>query len=308
MIQELDRSKRNGHWEAFFVDGSDARRALYERYRRLRNRQSLTMRRRTASEIADQTELNIPSNLGFAYFQPGRFPEVNAIVYEANHQLAKLDPAQVIQPDVGTKGLVMGLFDSSRVNLDSPTLKLALRPEILGMVTQYLGIVPVLARIDLWYSAHHAELNRTHYYHCDWTATTQVKVFINCTDVDPENGPLTIVEAAKSREMRAQLKYDYDRQGNKYYVPDDTMAKLGATAHEHRFTGAAGTVYAVDTSRCFHYGSRFAPDASPRLVALIQYLKPTAFRLPVKFKKAAPFRHLAHDDLPLCERLALGAA
>ena len=293
--------------DASLVDGGDLRRRLYDRYRSIRNLRAVGRRWRAAGDMSSGADLMIPPELGFARFEPGQFPEINAIVYEANRELEKLEPTRVVQPEVGTKGLFMGLFDCDRLTLDSPFMRFALRPDIIGAVSRYLGVVPVLVRIDLWYSAHQPDLNRTHFYHCDWTATTQVKIFVNCTDVGPDDGPLMMVGATKSREIRRALKYDHDRQGHKYYVSDEQMADRGAAAHEHRFTGPAGTVYFADTSRCFHCGSRIVEGAGPRLVAPFQYLRPSAFRLPLKFRSGAPFRKMARDDQPLWQRMALGA-
>ncbi|MCH8054265.1 MAG: hypothetical protein IH895_09405, partial [Planctomycetes bacterium] len=169
--------------DAALVDGGDRRRGLYDRYRSLRNLRAVRRRRRAAGGISNEADFTIPRDMGFARFEPGRFPEINAIVYEGNRELEKLEPTRVIQPEVGTKGLFMGLFDCDRLTLDSPFMKFALRPDVVGAVSRYLGVVPVLVRIDLCYSAHESELNRTHFYHCDWTAVTHIKIFVNCTDV-----------------------------------------------------------------------------------------------------------------------------
>ena len=308
MAEESNNKGWLDRLDASLVDGGDLRRGLYGRYRALRNLRAVRLRRRAASDISGKADFAISRDLGFARFEPGRFPEINAIVYEANRELEKLQPTRAIQPEVGTKGLFMGLFDCDRLTLDSPFMKFALRPDIVGAISAYLGVVPVLVRIDLWYSVHEPDLNRTHFYHCDWTAISQMKIFVNCTDVGPDDGPLMMVEAAKSREIRRVLKYDYDRQGNKYYVSDEQMADCGALEHEHRFAGPAGTVYVTDTSRCFHCGSRIAEGAGPRLVALFQYLRPSAFRLPLRFHTAAPFRKMAREDQVLWQRMVLGAA
>ncbi len=307
MTEESDNHGWLDRLDAALVDGGDLRRGLYDRYRSLVNLRSIRRRRRAAGDISSEADFTIPRDLGFARFEPGRFSEINAIVYEANRELEKLEPTRVIQPEVGTKGLFMGLFDCDRLTLDSPFMKFALRSDVVGAVSRYLGVVPVLARIDLWYSAHESHLNRTHLYHCDWTAIEQVKVFVNCTNVGPDDGPLIMVEAAKSREIRRALNYDYDRQGNKYYASDEQMADRGAAGYEHRFTGPPGTVYLADTSRCFHCGSRIAEGAGPRLVALFQYLRPSAFRLPLKFRSGAPFRKMARKDQAPWQRMVLGA-
>ena len=154
----LTEESNNNGWldrpDVALVDGGDLGRGLYESYRSLLNLRAVWRRRRAAGDIFSEADFTIPRDLGFARFEPGRFPEINAIVYEANRELEKLEPTRVVQPEVGTKGLFMGLFDCDRLTLDSPFIKFALRPDIVGAISAYLGVVPVLARIDLWYSAH----------------------------------------------------------------------------------------------------------------------------------------------------------
>ncbi len=307
ITEEPDNKGWLDRLDAYLAGGGDLRRGLYARYRSLVNLPTVLRRRRAARGISSEADFTIPHESGFARFEPGRFPETNAIVYEAGRELEKLEPTRVIQPGLGTKGMFVGLLDHDRLTLDSPFVKLALRPDIIGAISAYLGVVPVLARIDLWYSAYEPDLNRTHFHHCDWTAISQVKVFINCTDVGPDDGPLIMVPAVKSREIRRALKYEYAVLGRKHFVPDERMAELGAAEHEHRFTGPPGTVYLADTSKCFHCGSRIAEGAGPRLVALFQYLRPSAFRLPLKFRSGAPFRKMAREDQAPWQRMVLGA-
>ncbi len=293
--------------DAYLAGGGELRRGLYARYRSLVNLPTALRRRKAARGISSETGFTIPHELGFTQFAPGRFSETNAIVHEANRELEKLDPTLVAQPEIGTHGMFVGLFDCDRLTLDSPFVKFALRPDVVGAIHSYLGVVPILVRIDLWYSAHEPDLNRTHFHHCDWTAISQVKVFVNCTDVGADDGPLVMVRAAKSREIRRALKYEYDVLGKKHFVPDERMVELGAAEHEQRFTGPPGTVYFADTSKCFHCGSRIAEGAGPRLVAMFQYLRPSAFRLPLKFRSGAPFSKMALKDQAPWQRMVLGA-
>ncbi len=307
VTEESDNKGWLDRLDAYLAGGGELRRGLYARYRSLVNLRTVLRRRKAAISMSSEADFTIPRQLGFAQFEPGRFPETKAIVHEANRELEKLDPTRVAQPGIGTKGMFVGLFDCDRLTLDSPFVKFALRPDIIGAISAYLGVVPVLVRIDLWYSAHQSELNRTHFHHCDWTAISQVKIFVNCSDVGADDGPLVMVQAAKSRQIRRALKYEYDVLGKKHFVPDERMADLCAAEHEHRFTGPPGTVYFADTSRCFHCGSRIAEGAGPRLVAMFQYLRPSAFRLPLKFRSGAPFRKMAHEDQTPWQRMVLGA-
>jgi hypothetical protein len=75
----------------------------------------------------------------------------------------------------------------------------------------------------------------------------------------------------------------------------------------HLMVGAAGTVAFVDTSRCFHYGSRVNAGAPSRLVAVFQYLSPFSFRVSRDRKRATPYHYAAGSKATDLQKLVLGA-
>ena len=110
------------------------------------------------------------------------------------------------------------------------------------------------------------------------------------------------VDADRSDALRRTLGYEYRNR-----VTDEeaqaAMGDLDLTALE----GEPGTTCLVDTSCCFHYGSRLEAQDEGRLVAMIQYLTPYSFMLPRDYRRAAPYRHLLTDSSGRLERLVLGA-
>jgi hypothetical protein len=131
-----------------------------------------------------------------------------------------------------------------------------------------------------------------------------VKVWVYCSDVGPESGPLTVLDASASDALADAIGYDFDEG---YRVPDEQVSSF---VGEHGVTpleGPAGTVALVDTSRCFHFGSRVRPGAPPRRMVLFQYLTPYAFEFTSDHREQAALRHLA-DGAGLREQLVLGAA
>ncbi len=77
-------------------------------------------------------------------------------------------------------------------------------------------------------------------------------------------------------------------------------------AREHAILGSARTTVFLDTSRCFHFGSRVASDAPPRLVTMVQYQTPYSFMIPADAHVALPFRCLLTPSLTPLQRLVLG--
>lgn len=172
------------------------------------------------------------------------------------------------------------------------------------MAASYLGTIPILVYVDIWCSRPTPQVANSQLYHCDWEAERQLKVFVHCSDVSEASGPLTVIPADKSKQLRDEIHYTYG--GSRAELADETVAEVVGLDDEVSFTGPPGTVVAVDTSRCFHYGSRVKEAGNWRVVTVIQYLAPTAFKLPLRATRGAPFRHLEDHGLSELQRLVLG--
>jgi hypothetical protein len=147
------------------------------------------------------------------------------------------------------------------------------------------------------------EARSSQLFHLDGADVSQVKLFVHCTDVIEASGPLTVLDAATSRRLAKKLGY---RIGDSR-VSDERVAEvLGDAAEPVSLTGRRGTAHFVDTSRCFHFGSRVLSDSPPRTVAIFQYLTPYAFAFTADHREEAPYRHLASEALPERQRLVLG--
>lgn len=274
------------------VRGSVGRRALYAMLRGLTNRRSMGVRRRLAGDVAGAPAVGISREAGFCIFPPGRFSAADAVI----------DHACKLVSNRASNKSDRNFLDHKLLNRDSPYLELALRPEIINGVARYLGAIPVLATMGVWYS-HPADADPSgaRLFHCDWDAPTQMKVFVFCSDVAMSSGPLTLIRADTSGLARRQLKYKF-----RCRVQDAPMSAVVPPANWQSVVGPAGTVAFADTSRCFHFGSRTLPDGTARIAAVFQYVLPTAFNLPLDFRTALPFAHLAEAGMSDTARLVLG--
>jgi hypothetical protein len=257
-----------------------------------------------ADELAPSAETAIPPEQGFVLHSPGTFAVADDVASTANELLDGLGHDELVARSTKGSYLTQGLLPDD-LPLDSPYMRLVLDETVVAPVASYLGMVPVLHAIDLWYSFHRAEAPvRSQRWHLDSGDTTQVKVWVHCSDVDEASGPLTVIDAATSDEVAERLAYDF---GEGHRVADDQVEELAGPAVT-RLEGAAGTVHFVDTSRCFHMGSRVAPGGTPRRVFVAQYLTPYAFRFRPDHLQKAPYRNLANEGSSELERLLLGAA
>ena len=84
----------------------------------------------------------------------------------------------------------------------------ALSDPLLSLVTNYLGTIPHLNRIDLLYSVNHGgeEAISSQIYHLDPEGTRQAKLFMNLRDVGPDEGPFTFIPAAETTRIVNTIK------------------------------------------------------------------------------------------------------
>ena len=280
-------------------DGSPRLRRLYVGARRLAG--YVRDHRRRAAVRSLPASDRIPPRAGFLVRAAGSMAGVDALVREAQGALAAYDH---LNPPDGKvkKRFLVNVLDRAKVTPQSAILQFALSPDVLAIVSDYLGMAPILTSIGVYHSdTVDGVPTSSQLYHCDADDTTQVKVFVYCSDVDERCGPLTVVDAATTAEVQARTGYQYGKRFS------DEHVRAHATAlAEHAIVGGTGTVALVDTSRCFHYGSRVAPGAAPRLAAIIQYSTPYSFMLPTPYPEALPFRRLIEPSMSDVQRLVLG--
>jgi hypothetical protein len=279
--------------------GSDRKRGLYVAARRLAAPGRAAVRTVAARRIAE-AGLAIPADAGYAVVGPDRFPESREIVEVATRRLAEVDPETIRERG---KPFMVPILEQATLTRDSPLVRLALGDDVLRAVTAYLRVAPILSSIDAYYSrAVDRELMSSQLLHCDGDDTRQTKIFVLCTRVDASSGPLTIMRSDQSEALRRKLGYEYRNR----VTDEDARAAVGEFDLA-ALQGEPGTTCLVDTSRCFHYGSRVESRDEGRLVAMIQYLTPYSFMLPRDYRRGAPYRHLANGTSSRLERLVLGA-
>jgi hypothetical protein len=276
-------------------------RGLYVAARRLLAPRRAIVRTLTARRAGAGASFEIPRDRGFALFPPAQFAEAREVADAASEQLRSIDPSSMERE--GKKPFMLPILDQGSLTADSPFVRFALRDDVVRAVTSYLGVTPILSSINVYYSRSvERELISSQLFHLDGDDTRQIKVFILSTAVDEASGPLMIMDAQTSERLRRELGYKF-----KSRVDDEeataTLGSLDLTA----VVGEPGTTCFVDTSRCFHYGSRVESDALPRLVTIVQYLTPYSFMLPRDYREGAPYRHLATEQSGQLEQLVLGA-
>ena len=137
--------------------------------------------------------------------------------------------------------------------------------EILATVTHYLKTIPVLSKtrppgIRFMESNQNLDPNppgafaESQLYHLDLHDTPLVYVIVLIEDVTSESGPWTFLPASVSE--RAAKALGNQKRGHNYRVTDEEMYRVVDPKEAIVFAYPKGTVLFIDSSRCFHYGSR----------------------------------------------------
>jgi hypothetical protein len=193
----------------------------------------------------------------------------------------------------------------------------ALNPAFLNMATRYLGGVPVLRRVTVFYSSArgYEDLIRSQLFHCDGEDIKQLKFFINLYDVGESDGPFTFVPAHLTDHLLKKYKQKHGALPKSNRYQDEEVFEFVPESELVYGTGKAGDGLAVDTSRCMHYGSRLQADRF-RLIYFLQYVsyhnvaecklntmdahrfeEGTQQKLALTPRIAHPFAHYYHNPL-----------
>jgi hypothetical protein len=215
---------------------------------------------------------------GFAVLRPGDVANTDAIIalslrlFEEKQRQAEAEAA------ASGKSKKWAFLRSILTNQDlakNPQLiDFALSDSLLSLVTNYLGTIPHLNRIDLLYSVNHGgqEAISSQIYHLDPEGTRQAKLFMNLRDVGPDEGPFTFIPASETTRIVNAIKKrrldDTEMAAGRY--SDEELEAVGGLEKAISVAGRKGSAALVDTSRCLHFGSRVKPGTY-RLCLYIQY-------------------------------------
>jgi hypothetical protein len=262
----------------------------------------LETRRQATPALLASTRFVVDRKAGFSIHPPGTIDTASIVTFALDAVAASDVERKKLKAN---KPFMMRLLDQGAYTLESPMLRFGLQPELIATAASYLGLVPVLQFANVFHSsATGAELVKSQLYHCDSDDVEQMKVFVLCEEVTPAMGPLTFLRADDSETVRAR----YDYRFNTRLTDEQVEQSLGGRPIATALTGPAGTTAFIDTSRCFHYGSRIEDTALRRIVVLLQYVTPLAFVLPEDdFHAGARFRSLDAPDLDPVTRMVLGA-
>ena len=284
---------------SFRVSTDDVRQG-FRRRRMTELAEQIERRRAVADALGSEAAVHMPREDGFALVPSGAF-EFAPVVRAARDVVTRADLAA--KREKSNKAFMVKVADKDDLTLASPLLQLGLDRRLVAVAARYLGMLPILEYANVFYSSHAGdELAKSQLFHCDSDEVEQVKLFVLCEDVTPAHGPLTFLSASDSQRVRDHVGYRFNTRLTDEQVRD----ALGGEVREQALLGPAGAAGLIDTSRCLHYGSRFADASARRVVVMLQYVTPLAFLYASDHRMSARFRHLAAPDSDEMTSLVLG--
>ena len=189
-------------------------------------------------------------------------------------------------------------------------LDFATSPELLKPVVEHMQLVPRLSG-DMPPGVRLAESSRqfdptpdappreSQLFHLDIHDRPMVYVIVAIRDIQPDAGPFSFLPAGTSAEVARAI--GYRRRRCPYRVPDETVYASASPDQLIEFAHPRGSVLWIDSTRCFHFGSRNA--VVPRHQFMFAYI--SACRTDFTELYMAQQEYPTAPDDPLLRRMLL---
>jgi hypothetical protein len=189
---------------------------------------------------------NVSEEEGFARYPAKELASVGAAFPSL------LDLAEAWKDDESrrTNKMPINILKSNDLFEYRSLIDIALHDDIIAVVTSYIGQLPRLYNLNLWWTPPNQTQQGSQLYHYDHRDSRQAKLFLNVNDVTEASGPLHFLRASDSLKVDAKVGY---RQGR---YTDEEVYSAVPESRVLAATGESGTAYIVDTASCLHYGSR----------------------------------------------------
>jgi hypothetical protein len=307
--QALRRPESDVHPEAMENLGiNNIRRAakIYNnaRYGNLKKHREKIYRERTLFQLPPPA---LTMNDGWAIDHSRSLPHLDALLEQT--QIIIDERAENLDK-TGSRGFMRNILADGDYERFPALLDFITSPEMLAIVCEYLKFVPVLSDlvppgVRLAESKVSLDPNPTpHFrqsqlYHLDFHDLPLVYVIVLLKDVTPQSGPFTFFGKDDSQKIARRTRYGARK--NPFRLSDEECYGVVDKSHAHEMMYPRGTVLFIDSSQCFHYGSRNAVD--PRYQAMYAYVSPCREDFSEKF--LAPKRYPIGESDSLLRKYAL---
>ena len=204
---------------------------------------------------------------GFALDTSGTLPGLEQALAATDEIIA--ERAGLTRVDDRYRAFFRNLIEVGDLERWPQLLSFCATPELIATVAEYLGFVPALSKtlptgVRVVESGKHLDAlshlppRDSQVFHIDPYDHPMIYVIVLVRDCTPSMGPFTFLPASASE--RAARALDYWSRGRPYRLSDEEIYSVVDESEAISLTYPRGTVLFIDTSRCFHYGSRDADE------------------------------------------------
>lgn len=226
-------------------------------------------------------KIDYKSNLYLYGFEKIEFDELNKNNLNMNSLMSELD-GKLKNLNYSNQTNHIKTFEIPNLfNTNSKIFNFLTSEYLIETVSKYLGCIPLLTYSAIWYSNNNKIYeNTSQEYHLDHEDFMQVKGYLYLENIDENNGAMNLF----SKELTEKIaeKISYRTSSNRKRVKDDVFFEYESKKIVCK--GKKGTLYLVDTSRCFHCGARKSPNS--RLLLSFQFITPWANHLEWNWKNS----------------------
>ena len=161
---------------------------------------------------------------------------------------------------------IYDLLKDEDFNTNSEVFKFVTSEKVISIVSDYLGFIPLLTTVSLWYSPNLQNFDQSsQFFHLDHEDVSQVKCFF-IEDIDLDMGPTQFINIENSKKLLKKIKYRINKEEKR--ISDNLIYE---TINEDEVMSCVGKKYYLffDTSRCFHADLKIK---KPRIVLFFKYL------------------------------------
>lgn len=273
-------------------------------YRRQKRRMALC---RLQQQVADELRQKGISTIHIADLIPGRklgeYQELAESLVQRPANLIKIEGIERSleksskpkeQFTAADKSYVVHLLGDKPVfDFNDKFTELALSPEILNIVCDYMGMLSRLVMMDLWYNIPtHGPQIYSQRWHRDPDDKREVKLFFYLRDVDEFSGPLHYVPQSHNQGRLAHVYAQTIPVSQ--YPPEGAVENELSNTSKMVCTGTAGTLVFCDTTGLHRGGD---PTRGARLLFTAVYTTNASVQV-ITGKKLFSIRELK-TDFPL---------
>jgi hypothetical protein len=209
---------------------------------------------------------------GWALDTSGSLPHLEQLLADAEEIIEELGGVRVKEPGA-YRSFFQELPIDEYLERYPSIMDFALSSEVLTTVSNYLKCIPVMSSTlprpirFVESSAEYDEATEPHdsqLYHIDYYAKPMVYVIVLLRDVTMRNGPFCFLPRSVSEEAAETL--DYWSRGRPYRFSDEEVHSVADKSEMIELSYPRGTVLFIESTGCFHYGSRNAVERRYQLM------------------------------------------